>query len=100
VQLACLLLTPLLLLLLLMTRDVAVAADLLSRLEFSPDSQDLWAVSSTTPSMQDGSSSGGISCSVSRFCASTGSLLQVGLNSALWLPMLEGGRSAGYVCRA
>jgi WD40 repeat protein len=47
------------------------------RLEFSPDSQDLWAVSAADTSTQDNSSSAGPSCSVLRFCANSGSLLQV-----------------------
>jgi hypothetical protein len=58
--------------------NTTLAAALPCRLEFSPDSKDLWAVSSATPSMQDDSSSGGTSCSVLRFCATSGSLLQVG----------------------
>ncbi|WIA37015.1 hypothetical protein OEZ86_013999 [Tetradesmus obliquus] len=47
-----------------------------TRLEFSGDSQDLWA-STVEASTQDDSSSGGPSCSVLRFCANSGSLLQV-----------------------
>jgi hypothetical protein len=60
---------------------MAVAAAMPCRLEFSPDSQDLWAVSSITPSTQDDSSTDGTGCSVMRFCATSGRLLQVG-----WLP--------------
>lgn len=52
------------------------AAALPFRLEFSGDSQDLWA-STVEASTQDDSSSGGPSCSVLRFCANSGSLLQV-----------------------
>ncbi|WIA16802.1 hypothetical protein OEZ85_013742 [Tetradesmus obliquus] len=47
-----------------------------TRLEFSADSQDLWA-STVEASVQDDSSSGGPSCSALRFCANSGSLLQV-----------------------